>query len=120
MSLKDSYTSAWEAVSLSFSANASVSENLNLGGFRLFSLVFPESFNGDIVSFQASYDQGSNWHDIWKDGAEYTLSVGEGKNCNVDIQLFSAVPMLRLRAGSADTPVTQSQAVSLSLVLRGI
>lgn len=63
------------------------------------------------LTFMVSLDGGMSFGDLWKDGSEYTITVGTGRTnatvFNVDPKDFSSVTHLRVRSGTAATPVPQ-------------
>ena len=70
------------------------------------------------VTFQASVD-GTNWYDLYNAaGTEIALTVG-ALTANRFVQVsapFALAPRLRLRSGTAATPVNQASAMTLTLV----
>ncbi len=63
------------------------------------------------LTFQVSVDGGATYYDLWKDGAEYTISVptGRGNATFFDVPPadFSAFTHIKVRSGTAGTPVNQ-------------
>lgn len=120
MSLKDTHISALEKITATIDQNNALSHSIDLGGLRLFSVTLPSEWTDASLSFQSSYDGGVTWHDVFKESTEYSITANAGNDCNVDVQRFASIPMLRVRSGSSITPVNQESARSIGLVLRSV
>lgn len=121
MSLKDSFMSAWEALSVSIENGASMTDGINLGGLRLFGLVIPDEWTAANLTFQASFDAGATWVNILnKAGNENIVTVSVGGYLIIDSTDFAALQYLKIRSGTAAAPVAQEAARNISLVLRRI
>lgn len=63
------------------------------------------------LTFMVSMDGGVTFGDLWKDGSEYAVVVGTGRvNATVydlDPKDFSSFTHVRVRSGTATTPVNQ-------------
>src|SRR5512140_2312685 len=63
------------------------------------------------LTFQVSVDGGATYYDLWKDGAEYTVTVPTGRANATFVDLppadFSAFTHFKVRSGTAGTPVNQ-------------
>jgi len=121
MSLKDTYSSAWEALPATIASGASMTGAINLGGLRLFGLVMPESWTAANVTFQASMDGGATWVNLYdQNGNEVVAIAGASRCIFLSPSQFSFLQYLRLRSGTASSPVAQTNGASLQLILRGI
>lgn len=99
----------------------SLSGAISLGGVRLFGLVMPAAWTAAVVTFQASFDNGATWVSMYDaSGNELSVTVGASRYVALDPVYFAAVPMIRLRSGTAAAPVNQGQDSPISLVLRSI
>ena len=92
---------------------------LNKDNFRLFGIIMPAAWTTANLTFQASFDSGLTWIDIMDAlGTEYTVTAGTSRYIPVDPTPFSAIPMLKIRSGTASTPVDQTEERTLALILR--
>lgn len=121
MSLKDTCVSTWEAFPVSLPQNASITERINLGGLRLFSIVMPTEWTSASLTFQMSPDGETAWSNI-KDstGGEITAIANAGDCIVLDPSLFAAFQYIRIRSGTIALPITQESARSLRLLLRRV
>jgi len=102
-------------------SGTSLSGAVNLGGLRLFGLSMPSVWTAAVLTFQSSCDNGVTWQNMYDaSGNEITVSVAASRNVALDPVLFSAVPMLKVRSGTAASPVNQGQDSLVSLVLRTV
>jgi len=118
-----------EKVFLTIANGESVSGSVNLNGMtnapnglRLFGIVMPAAWTAANLTFQVSYDNGASWVDMYDDGGSEIVAIASTSRLIVlrDPTTFSAVPMLKVRSGTAATPVNQGAARTLTLVLRAI
>ena len=89
--------------------------------FRLFGIVMPAAWTAASLTFQASLDGGTSWHNV-KDatGAEVSV-VASVDDCVVWLPAaFSALPMLKVRSGTAAAPVAQGAERVITLILRSV
>ncbi len=63
------------------------------------------------LTFQVSVDGGTTFFDLWKDGAEYTVTVPTGRTNGTFFDVspadFSGFTHIKVRSGTAGTPVNQ-------------
>lgn len=109
-----------ESIAISIASGTSLSGAINLGGLRVFSIAVPSPWTTANLTFQASYDGGTTWSDVYKDGSEYVYTATAGKDNDVDLQRFSSIPMLKVRSGTSGTPVNQAADRTITLVLRAV
>ena len=121
MSLKDSSISVWEALPANIASGASITDAINLGGLRVFGIVIPAEWTAANLTFQASFDAGATWVNIFdKAGDEFTVSASASRYVILDPIDFAAIQMLKIRSGMSATPVTQTALRDINLVLRRI
>ena len=121
MSLKDTYCSAWEAFSVSIEENKSLTDKINLGGLRLFGICMPAAWSDANLTFQMSPDGEQNWSNIKAmNGVEVTAVVGAGDCVVLDPTKFATFQYLRVRSGTAASPINQVATRNLCLILRGV
>jgi hypothetical protein len=111
----------WDTVPATIPGGSSLSGGVDLGGLRLFGLVMPSQWTTAPLTFQGSIDEGVTWHNL-KDSSGNEISITAAANDFV-VWLpaaFSAVELITVRSGTAATPVLQSGAAAIQLVLRSI
>jgi len=100
---------------------ASLTDALDLGGLRLFGVVMPAAWTAANLTFQTSYDGGATWADVYDvNGNELTATAAASRFIALDPANFAAVQRIKVRSGTAATPVAQGAARSLTLVLRAV
>ncbi|MDD4615847.1 MAG: hypothetical protein PHW76_01845 [Alphaproteobacteria bacterium] len=121
MSLKDTWTSAWEAAPAAIASGASLSPVLNLGGLRLFAIVMPSGWTAANLTFQMSPDGGATWANIKDQNGVEITAMASALDCLIlDPKVFAPIQYLRLRSGTAASPVVQTAARTLSMILRAV
>ncbi len=121
MSAKDNCESVLDIWPVTISNGTSITNGDNLGGLRLFGLVMPALWTPANLTFQASFDSGTSWHNV-KDstGNEITVTASAG-DCVVWVPTaFASIPMIKIRSGSAASPVTQAASSIIQLILRSV
>lgn len=102
-------------------SGASLSPAVNLGGLRAFGIVMPSAWTAASVSFQMSCDDGASWVDVYDTtGAEVVIPAAASRFIALDPVVFAAIPMIRVRSGSAASPVTQGADRAIGLVTRSV
>jgi len=119
MSLRNSYANAWEALPITVGTGASLSETVNLGGFRLFAVGMPSLWTAANLTFQVSPDGGTTWLNLKDQDGNDVMAVATADACiALSPSSFAAAQYLRLRSGTLATPVGQEAARTLKLIVR--
>lgn len=109
------------AESATIANGAALSPAVNLGGLRLFGLSMPSVWTTASITFQASQDNGVTWQNMYDtNGSELTVSAAASRYIALDPVQFAAVPMIKVRSGTAATPVNQAQDSVVTLILRSV
>jgi len=98
--------------------NQSVSDDIDLGLMRLGRIVIPAAWDAANITLQTSHD-GVTWSTGLYDatGTEYTITAAASRSIIVPLVDMLSVRYLRLRSGTIATPVAQTAARSIILVL---
>lgn len=121
MSLRNSYSSAWEVLPVTLTGGSSITDLVDLGGLRLFALVVPSDWATANITFQMSPDGGTTWANMKdQNGNEIVVTAGASDCVLLNPTQFSSLPFLRLRSGTAASPVVQASSRSIQLVLRSV
>jgi len=102
-------------------ANAeSVSGAANLEGRGVVRLDMPAAWTEAVITVQLSND-GTTWRNAYTQfGTEYTITAAADQSILLDPSDLASATHIRLRSGTADTPVAQGGARDLILVTRPI
>ncbi|MDD2325477.1 MAG: hypothetical protein PHW63_05700 [Alphaproteobacteria bacterium] len=122
MSLKDTCASVWEAFPVAIESGDSLTGTINLGGLRLFGIVMPSEWTTANLTFQMSPDAGATWVDVVDQNGDEVLMAGKLVSY-VAVEKpaqFAPLQYLRIRSGTSLTPISQSAARVLQLVLRSV
>lgn len=121
MTSRQTYSSAWEAVSATITSGTSVTDSIDLGGLRLFGIDTPTSWTTANVTLQ-SFGSDGVWRDVKdENGSEIVISAAASAAIRFrDPTLFASLTTIRLRSGTSLTPVVQAADRSVSLILRSI
>ncbi len=105
-------------VTATIASGASLSDAADLGTGRLVGLILPAAWTTATITFQGSAD-GSTYFDLYDDATERAIasaSVVPSRFIALPIADWLMVRSLKLRSGSAATPVAQGAARSITLV----
>jgi hypothetical protein len=99
----------------------SLSGAVALGGQLMAGVGVPASaeWTDAELTFQVSVDGGVTFYNLWQYGAEYVLSIPTGRTDRTFFDLppidFAAFSHIKLRSGTAATPVAQGAARALQI-----
>ncbi|MBN9430802.1 MAG: hypothetical protein J0I45_00010 [Bosea sp.] len=105
-------------VTATIASGASLSGAADLGTGRLVGLIFPAAWTTAAITFQGSAD-GSTFFDLYDDATERAIassSVVPSRFLALPIADWLMIRAVKLRSGSAATPVVQGAARSITLV----
>lgn len=108
----DGISQAGDAV---ISIGTSLSAEIILGGNVFVGLYMPATWTAAAITYSVSFD-GATFHDMFKDGSEYTTSAGAGQYIPIAYQDFMGVRRIRLRSGTSGAPVNQGGERSIQMV----
>jgi len=107
-------------VSATISSGGNLSGAIDLNGLSLVAIIMPSAFDGTTLTFQASHN-GTNWFELHDAaGNAITVTVGANRYIQLDWQRFLGIRYIRIRSGTASSPVNQTAARTLHLVTRAI
>lgn len=99
-------------------SGASLSNAVDLGTGRLVGLIMPAAWTTASISFQGSAD-GSSYFDLYDDATERAIassSLAPSRFIALPIADWLMLRALKIRSGSAATPVSQSADRAITLV----
>lgn len=112
---------AMHILNATIASGASLSDSMNLGGLRLFGIVMPAAWTAANLTFQASFDGGTTYVDMYDyNGLEVVATTSTSRLIVLDPVVFAAIPLLKIRSGTAASAVNQGGDRTLTLVLRSI
>ena len=95
-----------------------ITASIDLATQRLHRIIMPGTWTAAPLTFQSSVD-GSTWNDLYTEFGEYTIGsgvAGASRSIVVDYPAFFGVRYLKIRSGTAASPVNQAASRSLTLV----
>ena len=96
---------------------ASLTNQIDIGPGILVGLVIPSGWTSASVTFQASTDGGATWAELYTyAGAELTLTATAGTFLAIDPTQWKGVRSIKLRSGTAASPVNQTSGATVTLV----
>ena len=102
-------------------AGQRISSSVPTAGSKLFGLVMPATWSAASITFQASFDGGTTWRDMYdSSGNEIGAVVAASRVIILDPVLFSSIALLRIRSGTSGAPVNQAGGRAIVLILRSI
>lgn len=109
---------------VTIAAGQSLSAAVSIGSKSLVGIVMPAAWSTAGLTFQASSDGGATFRELYDDaGNEVTISsasAAASQQIALNPTYWRCVNLLKVRSGTAGTPVTQTPAATLTLVVRGI
>jgi len=108
-------------LTVTIAENASVSgATVDIDGYVPVALVLPATWTAADITVQASVD-GTNYADVYQDDdTEYTIKAAASRHVVLEAADFLGVRKLKLRSGTAGTPVNQAAARVITLLLAAV
>lgn len=98
---------------------ASLSQQIDLGAMTLVGIVMPASWTAAGLTFQVSADGGVTWVEHYgSSGTETTFTVAASQYIAIDPTLWRGVYSLKVRSGTAASPVNQTGGAALTLITK--
>ena len=92
---------------------------LNKDNYRLFGIVMPSAWTAANLTFQASYDGGTTWVNVWDaTGDEMSVMADANRWIALIPDALSPISFLKIRSGSSSSAVNQASDRTLNLILR--
>lgn len=95
----------------------SLSGIVDLGGRKLVAIVMPDTWTAASLTFQASPD-GVNFFNVYDGPTERSLTVAASYYSELNIADWVGIRWLKIRSGTAGTPVNQAAERTLTLVIQ--
>ena len=109
-------------VQAQIAAGQSLSAQANIGTKSLVGIVVPANWTTAGISLQASLDGGATWFEVETAAgppfAIGSLTGGTARYVAIDPTTLRGAVAIKVRSGTAATPVNQTNAVTLQLVTR--
>ena len=100
-------------------ASGTISPEVDLGQQTLVGIVMPATWTAASLTFQVSPDAGTTWVELYTyAGSELTLTVGASQFVAIDPTQWKGVYSLKVRSGTAASPVTQTAQATLGFVTK--
>ena len=106
---------AVETTTVVIANGESLSGAKDLRGRKLVAIIMPDTWTAASLTFQASVD-GTNYFNVYDGSSERTLSVSASYYSALNIADWVGFRYLKIRSGTAGTPVNQGGARTLTLV----
>lgn len=104
-------------LNVSIGSGAALSGAIDLGPYKLGYVHMPSAWTAANLTFQISYD-GVAYGDLYDHlGGEYTVTAAASRAILVPVIDMMAVRYLKIRSGTAATPVNQAASRELFLTL---
>jgi hypothetical protein len=109
-----------ETRSVVIPAGGSLSDPVDLDGVKLLGIQMPSAWDAANLTFQVSAN-GVAYADLYNQaGSEVVVNAAAGRFIALDPALFAGIRFLRIRSGTAETPINQTAARTLLLVARAV
>ena len=112
------------AYAVQIASGASLSNQLDIGGQTPVGLFVPATWTTAGISFQASPDGGATWGELVDETAAPvavgSITTGTAVFVALDPTALRGVRSLKVRSGTAELPVDQTDAVKLTLLCRTV
>lgn len=111
-----------DVVPATIAAAGNLSPAINIGQKTLVGIVVPANWTTAGISFQASYDGGTTFGELLDQTATAiavsSVTGGAVAHIAFDPTKLKGVNCIKVRSGTSATPVTQTNQVTLQLLLR--
>ena len=94
----------------------SLSAEVDLGIKVLVGIVMPAAWTAAALTFQASFDGGTTWLNMQTASAELSYTAAAGQYIAVDPTLWRGANAIKVRSGTAASPVAQGADRILTLI----
>lgn len=112
--------SQFTALDVVIALNGNLSGAAELKGSALVGIVMPAAWDTANLTFQASYD-GTTYNNVYdSSGNEVTVTAAASRFIQISPAAWSSVAYLKVRSGTSGTPVTQTAARTIKLVVREV
>src|SRR3990167_8245956 len=99
-------------------ADDSLSDVVDVSGVLVTGLVVPSSWDSANLTFQGGFGAGALWDIYTSAGAEWIVTAVAGKLAAIDPTSVACANFIRIRSGTAGSPVTQSAQRQIILAVR--
>lgn len=115
----NSIASTIDILAVQIKAGQSLSDQIDLGGLRMFRLNMPAAWTAAVITFSVSDDGGTTWQNLCDiSGNEITAQAAAAKSICLDPALMASVKLLKIRSGTVAAPVNQAADRTIGLVAR--
>jgi len=109
-----------QTVDAAIQSGQSLSATLEIAGYRVAGIVMPATWDAAALTVQGSHD-GSTFQNVYDgDGSELTIQAAASRNLtltSVQTLALLAWKQIKIRSGTSGTPVNQTGARTLTVVL---
>ena len=108
-------------VTATIASGASSSNELNVGEWKYAGLVMPSSWTSAVITFLVSNKSGGTFVPLYDDaGVEVSVTVSQGTAVGLANAALALAPWryVKLRSGTAASPVNQAADRTIELVLK--
>ena len=105
-----------KATPVTISNGTSLSPAISIGNGLLVGIAMPAGWDAAGMTFQVSYDGGTTFQEMQSASAAISFTVAAGQFIAVDPTLWRGVNTLKVRSGTAATPVNQTADRIINLI----
>lgn len=115
----NSIASTIDILAVQIKSGQSLSDQIDLGGLRMFRVNMPAAWTAAVVTFSVSDDGGTTWKNLRDiSGNEIIVQTAYSDSYCVDPVLMASVKLLKIRSGTSAAPVNQAADRTIGLVAR--
>lgn len=104
-----------------FTENSPVSEWVNIEGLRLIAVQIAPVWVTAGLGFHARSEQSTEWAVVYSGVTEYNIAGAQGTSyIRLDSAVFDGVGEIQLRSGTRASPVNQTIATYVTLILESV
>ena len=105
-----------KATPVTVSNGTSLSPAISIGNGLLVGIAMSAGWDAASMTFQVSYDGGTTFQEMQSSSAAISFTVALGQFIAVDPTLWRGVNTLKVRSGTAATPVNQTADRIINLI----
>ena len=116
-----SYADQIDTITATIAISTSVSNEIDLSNHRMMTIFMPAPWDAANLTFQVATAPGGTYQDLYDDGGtEVNVVAAASRAIGVDLHAgpLASARFIKIRSGTTATPVTQTAARSIVLVIK--
>lgn len=109
-----------ETINATIAINTSLSAAVAIGAKTIVGIAMPAGWDTAAMTFQVSADGGTTWLEMQTTSGAVSYTVAASQYIAIDPAIWRGVNMVKVRSGTSGSPVTQTVARVIGLVVKSV